>query len=96
MLQHPVTTEFGQDGLNIDETIASIENIKMPTVWLWPNVDAGSDDISKKLRQLANSKEFPLRLYRNFSIQDYSRLIYNSSCLIGNSSSGIREAAFLV
>ena len=96
VLQHPVTTEFGQDGLNIDETIASIENIKMPTVWLWPNVDAGSDEISKKLRQLANSKkEFPLRLYRNFSIQDYARLIYNSSCLIGNSSSGIREAAFL-
>ena len=96
VLQHPVTTEYGQETDNIEETIEAIIKLKIQTVWLWPNIDAGSDDISKKLRMLSNlKKDFPLRLYRNFNIQDYARLIYNSRCLIGNSSSGIREAAFL-
>ena len=96
VLQHPVTTEYGNETDNIQETIEAIRTIRMQTVWLWPNIDAGSDEISKKLRQLANSnKLFPLRLYRNFNMQDYTRLIFNSKCLVGNSSSGIREAAFL-
>jgi UDP-N-acetylglucosamine 2-epimerase len=36
-----------------------------------------------------------LHCYRNFSAEDYARLISNARCLIGNSSSGIREGAFL-
>jgi len=96
VLQHPVTTEYGNETDNILETIEAIQTIKMQTVWLWPNIDAGSDDISKQLRQLSNSKKsFPLRLYRNFNMLDYARSIYNAQCLVGNSSSGIREAAFL-
>jgi len=96
VLQHPVTTEYGQESTNIQETISAVAKMKMQTVWLWPNIDAGSDDISKKLRQFSNSaREFPLRLYRNFSVQNYAKLIYNSACLVGNSSSGIRESAFL-
>ena len=96
VLQHPVTTEYGQESSNILETIEAVRHLSLPTVWLWPNVDAGSDDISKKLREFQNSaRTFPLRLYRNFSIQDYARLIANCSCLVGNSSSGIRESAFL-
>jgi UDP-hydrolysing UDP-N-acetyl-D-glucosamine 2-epimerase len=96
VLQHPVTTEYGKETHNILETIEAIKTVEMQTVWLWPNIDAGSDDISKQLRQFSNSdKCFPLRLYRNFNMQNYTRLIYNAKCLVGNSSSGIREAAFL-
>ena len=36
-----------------------------------------------------------MHLYRNFSPEDYARLINNCSCLVGNSSSGLREGAFL-
>ena len=68
----------------------------MQTVWLWPNVDAGSDDISKGLRMFRESnKDLPIHFYRNFSVEDYARLIFNTKCLIGNSSSGLREASFL-
>ena len=96
VLQHPVTTEFGEETGKIQETIAAIEELGMQTIWLWPNVDAGSDHISKQLRILKERhKNFRLRLYRNFAMIDYARLISNSECLIGNSSSGIREAAFL-
>ena len=96
VLQHPVTTEYGQGFAQVEQTLQAIDRIAMPTVWLWPNVDAGSDDISKGLRvyREQRSPDF-VHFYRNFSAEDYLRLINGASCLVGNSSSGIREGAFL-
>lgn len=96
VLQHPVTTEYGQGFEQINETLEAVMNVGMQTVWLWPNVDAGSDDISKGLRIYREThKPQNLHFYRNFSVEDYARLISGSSCLIGNSSSALREGAFL-
>ena len=96
VLQHPVTTEYGEGLQQINETLCAIERIRMQTVWLWPNVDAGSDDISKGLRMYREKKkpEF-IHFFRNFSVEDYARLIHNSACLVGNSSSALREGAFI-
>jgi UDP-hydrolysing UDP-N-acetyl-D-glucosamine 2-epimerase len=96
VLQHPVTTEYGQGFAQINETLKAISAIRMQTVWLWPNVDAGSDDVSKGLR-VFREKHDPdyIHFYRNFSPDDYVRLIRSCACLVGNSSSGLREAAFL-
>lgn len=96
VLQHPVTTEYGSGLEQINETLAAIKMLNMQTIWLWPNVDAGSDDISKGLRVFREQNpDVPLHLFRNFAVEDYARLINNCACLIGNSSSGIREGAFL-
>ena len=32
---------------------------------------------------------------KNYNPEDYIKLIYNSSCIIGNSSSAIREGSYL-
>ena len=58
--------------------------------------DLGSDDVSKGLR-MYREREHPkwLHLYRNFAPEDYARLINNAACVVGNSSSGLREGAFL-
>ena len=96
VLQHPVTTEYGS-GLNqIRQTLEAFKALKIQTVWLWPNVDAGSDDVSKGLRAF-REREDPdfIHFYKNFAIDDYARLINNSVCLVGNSSSGIREGSYL-
>jgi UDP-hydrolysing UDP-N-acetyl-D-glucosamine 2-epimerase len=96
VLQHPVTTEYGSGFDQINETLKAIQSIRMQTVWLWPNVDAGSDDISKGLRMFReNKKPDYVHFYRHFSVEDYARLIANCTCLIGNSSSGIREGSYL-
>jgi UDP-N-acetylglucosamine 2-epimerase len=59
-------------------------------------VDAGSDQISKGLRMFReNEKPDWVHFYRNFSVEHYAQLIGNCACLIGNSSSGIREGSFL-
>ena len=96
VLQHPVTSEFGS-GLNqINETLGALKKLNMQAVVLWPNVDAGSDDVSKGLRMFREQNpELPIHFFRNFAVEDYARLINNCSCLIGNSSSGLREGAYL-
>ena len=96
VLQHPVTTEYGDGFAQVNETLTAIGKVGMQTVWLWPNVDAGSDDISKGLR-MYRERENPdfIHFYRNFAIRDYARLIGNCSCLIGNSSSALREGSYL-
>lgn len=99
VLQHPVTTEYGQGFQQINQTLQAIHKIGSEGVqvaWLWPNVDAGSDDVAKGLRVFreVHNPNY-LHFYRNFSPEDYARLINNCLCLVGNSSSGLREGAFL-
>jgi len=96
VLQHPVTTEYGSGLKQINETIEAVKELNTQVVWLWPNVDAGSDSISKGLRTYReNNKINNIQFFKNFEPEDYLRLINNCSCLIGNSSSGIREASYL-
>ena len=96
VLQHPVTTAYGQGFAQISETLNAIAQIGMQVAWLWPNVDAGSDDVSKGLRVFRehNNPDY-LHFYRNFSPEDYLRLIKHCACLVGNSSSGLREGVFM-
>jgi len=96
VVQHSVTTEYGQAWDQVWETLRAIARLRMQTVWLWPNVDAGSDDISKGLRVFREQhKPEYIHFYRNFAPEDYLKLINNCACLVGNSSSAIREGAFL-
>ena len=96
VFQHPVTTEYGQGLAQIEETLSAVHQLGMQTVWLWPNVDAGSDQVSKGIRLYRERKQpTNIHFYINFAVEDYARLINNASCLIGNSSSALREGAFL-
>ncbi|MFC1668442.1 UDP-N-acetylglucosamine 2-epimerase [Chlamydiota bacterium] len=96
VLQHSVTTEFGKGFEQINQTLQAVASLSVQTIWLWPNVDAGSDDISKGLRMFREKNpQNNVHFYRNFSVEDYARIINNCVCLIGNSSSAIREGAFL-
>lgn len=99
VLQHPVTTEYGRGLAQIQETLAAAHAVAqegMQVVWLWPNVDAGSDQISKGIRAFRELNDTPnMHFYRNFSPEDYAKLLANARCIVGNSSSGLREGAFL-
>lgn len=96
VLQHPVTTEYGQGLQQIEETLKAVHRLDMQTAWLWPNVDAGSDDVSKGIRRFRET-HLPKKIhfYINFAVEDYARLINNAVCLVGNSSSSLREGAYL-
>lgn len=96
VLQHPVTTEYGHGLEQINETLSAVHRLGMQTAWLWPNVDAGSDDVSKGIRRFREKHHSAkIHFYINFSVEDYARLINGAACLVGNSSSALREGVFL-
>lgn len=96
VMQHPVTTEFEKSREHIKATLETIHELSIPTFWFWPNVDAGSDGTSKGIRTFREKyKSSHIHFFKNMEPQDFLRLIKNSKCLIGNSSVGIRESAFL-
>lgn len=96
VMQHPVTTEHKLARKQIYESLEAVHKINMPTLWFWSNVDAGSDGTSngiRTFRETVNPQN--LHFFKNMSPTDFLRLLYNSKCLIGNSSVGIRECSFL-
>lgn len=97
MVQHPVTTSYGQGFEQVSQTLQALKSISgIQKVIMWPNVDAGSDDVSKGIRHFRElNMQEPIYYYKNFSPEDYARVLNNSICCVGNSSSFIREAAYL-
>lgn len=94
--QHPVTTEYGNSRWQIEQTLNALNALKMPTILLWPNIDAGSDDVSKGIRTFREKHEAKwLYAFINLPTTVYIHLMNTTACLIGNSSSGIREGAFI-
>lgn len=93
---HAVTTHHESAIVDNDTILAAITELDLPTVWLWPNIDSGSENISKSIRRAREmSKNLPIKFYTNLSAIDYASLMKSTSCIVGNSSSGIRESAFL-
>ncbi len=96
VLQHPVTTEYSESRTHIMETLEAVHRLNIPTFWFWPNVDAGSDGTSKGIRSFRENNDIDhIYFFKNMEGRDFLRLLYNSKCLIGNSSVGIRECAYL-
>jgi len=94
--QHPVTTEYGENRKNIEATLKALSDLKMPTIMLWPNADAGSDEISKGIRTFRERGSTDwLHVFINLPIDVYVELMSMCACMIGNSSSAIREGAFI-
>lgn len=96
VLQHPVTTEPGQSRRQIEATLEAVTEIGMPTLWFWPNLDAGGDATSGAIRAFReNRKPAHIHFFKNMEPEDFLRLLLGAKCLIGNSSVGIRECSFL-
>ena len=96
VMQHPVTTEYEEARRQIMETLRAVQKLDMPALVFWPNVDAGSDGTSKGIRMFREHTNIPhMHFFKNMMPADFLRLLYNSHCLIGNSSVGIRECSYL-
>lgn len=92
---HPVTTETN-NYLNAEILLKTLIKINLPTIILWPNADGGSNIISKCYRKYREKKLTKnISFYKNFSFESYIYLMKKTKLIIGNSSSGIREASFI-
>lgn len=96
VMQHPVTTEYADSRKHIDETLYAVKDLEIPVLWFWPNVDAGADGTSAGIRSFREKyRSGHMHFFKNMEGEDFLRLLANARCLIGNSSVGIRECAFM-
>lgn len=96
VMQHPVTTEYKNARKDIEATLEAVHKLELPTLWFWPNVDAGADGTSTGIRSYREQHQLPnVHFFKNMEGEDFLTLLQNSLCLIGNSSVGIRECAYL-
>ena len=87
IIQHTVTTEVDEVPEHIKETIDAVKDMDVPALLLYPNNDAGAGAI---IRAIENTN---IRRMRTLSIAEYGSLLRRAAALVGNSSSGIHEAA---
>lgn len=96
VMQHPVTYEWEHAKFQMTSTLEAISDIGLPTLWFWPNVDAGSDAASRAIRTYREKKQNSrMRFVKNLPPEDFLRLLMGARCLVGNSSVGIRECGYL-
>jgi UDP-hydrolysing UDP-N-acetyl-D-glucosamine 2-epimerase len=87
IIQHPVTSEHKNSGKQILETIKAVKKSLLPALFVLPNNDSGHHDIIKVI------KKSRIQWTETLSLSEYSYLLSFARILIGNSSSGIHEAA---
>jgi UDP-hydrolysing UDP-N-acetyl-D-glucosamine 2-epimerase len=88
---HPVTTDSNQHGygeIDLPKLIAALQEQGNVLV-LTPNSDLGFSHFENAISGLADAK-----LFRNISPDIYLPLLCEAHALVGNSSSGIREACY--
>ncbi len=96
VMQHPVTNEYELARRHVMETLYAVRDTGLPTLWFWPNVDAGSDGTSngiRAFREIESPKN--IHFFKNIPPEDFLRMVYHSRCIVGNSSVAIRECSFL-
>ena len=96
VLQHPVTSQHAEARAQVTETLKAIHRINKPTLWFWPNVDAGSDGVSSGIRKYREQHQPQnIHFFRHVDSLDFLRLALRAKCVIGNSSVAIRECSYL-
>jgi UDP-hydrolysing UDP-N-acetyl-D-glucosamine 2-epimerase len=89
---HPVTLEYEQVEWQIEELLSALEYSDIPVLFTMPNSDTGSQVIREKIVGFINSHDSAFAV-ETLGTQGYFSAMSHASVMIGNSSSGIVEAA---
>jgi len=89
---HPVTTEVESMEQYANNFVDALEKSNLNYVVIYPNNDMGSSDIFRAYERLHNKPKF--RLFPSIRFESFLTLLKHAKFIIGNSSSGIREAPY--
>jgi UDP-hydrolysing UDP-N-acetyl-D-glucosamine 2-epimerase len=95
---HPVTTDYENNGNYCLNLLNALNKLQKDVILIWPNSDAGSDLISKEIRKfMDNTVESTINIscIINLPLEEFIPLLNNCLCLVGNSSTGIRDCGFM-
>jgi len=90
---HPVTVESQHNIEYVESLIAALDQRSESIVLTYPNADPGSHEIINAFEAFAAEKPNQVNLFKNMGTNVFNALLNNAAALVGNSSSGIVEAA---
>jgi UDP-N-acetylglucosamine 2-epimerase (hydrolysing) len=90
LLYHPVTTEVGGLRKRVASVVSALERSGRNFVVLYPNNDTGADVILEVILELKDHPRF--RVLPSMRFEYFLTLLKHAQALVGNSSSGVREA----
>lgn len=90
LMYHPVTTELEKLGNNVKELVDAVIESKLNYVVIYPNNDPGSNIILNEYERFNNILNF--KLFPSIKFEKFLILLKYCKFIIGNSSTGIREA----
>ncbi len=96
VLQHPETDCHEQSFAHMFLTLEAVAQTGLPALVFWPNIDAGADGAAQAIRTFRDrGNGASIQVVQNLEGHLFLRLLQQCTCLVGNSSVGIRESAFL-
>jgi len=87
VMVHPNTSN--EHDVDMDALLSSVLSFRLKTIVMYPNIDPFNTNILKGMKDY---NEMIIRV-RHMPIEDFVKVLAHASCMVGNSSSGIREAA---
>ncbi len=96
VMYHPDTGVAHDAAKHAKLLLSAIHRLGIPTLWFWPNFDAGAEDISHELRVFRDQvKDHKIRFLRYIPPREFISLLTGAVALVGNSSAGLKESSFL-
>lgn len=92
-IQHSLSSEFKKSYEQMFLTLKCLKELKVKTIIIYPNSDAGSEGVIAAINRFQNVDFFCIK--KNLPRNIFVNLLRNCRCLIGNSSAGILETPFL-
>jgi GDP/UDP-N,N'-diacetylbacillosamine 2-epimerase (hydrolysing) len=93
IVQHPLSSEIGDAGRQMRETMAAAAELGLQTFVSYPNSDPGSQQIIDVIEGTRSHEK--VHVFRNIPDIEFVNLLRGAAALLGNSSLGLLEAPFL-
>lgn len=90
LIYHPVVTESERLVNNLEELFSAVVESGLNYIVILPNDDTGADIIRKKFCGLEDNPNF--RIFPSIRFEFFMTLLKDCDFIIGNSSTGVREA----
>jgi UDP-hydrolysing UDP-N-acetyl-D-glucosamine 2-epimerase len=87
---HPVSSSLEKSLEEMEIMFHCFQELKDNIIMIKPNIDFGNEKLREYFSLIENKDN--IQVYSHIDIDEFSVLMSKCSCIIGNSSSGVREA----
>ena len=96
IMYYPVTSEYGKGETQVINLLKALNKFDIQKIFFWPNSDAGYEDISRGIRKWREkNRDYKTKFIKNLEQKYFYHFLKKTKCLLGNSSSGLREGCYI-